>query len=418
MREALASLTLRGRAFLAAGLTALVCGVILGQTPLLQMGALVLALPLLAALLVSRSRHQLTLQRSISPTLVQAGRPATVTLELVNESRAPTGTLLLEEHVGYVLGARPRFVVDGVGRGWRRRLTYQARADVRGRHPVGPMTMRVTDPFGVVELGRTFQSQHAVTVVPRTVPLTSGRVVGAWTGTGDNRTRSFTSGSAEDVTVREYRRGDDLRRVHWRSSARSEELMVRQEEQPWQARATVVLDNRELAHRGRGAASSLEDAVSVAASVTAHLVQRGHDVRLVTAGGPDPSTSRHSRVPEANLEPLLEALAVVEPDPNSVMDAGWLREPGSGEQIIAVLGAGQSDDQPYLDRLRRHASSPIALVVDADARAHGHSAADGGGGSTAVSPQQRVRMLAAQGWRAGLVSPGDQLDRIWQEIAR
>ncbi len=56
-------------------------------------------------------------------------------------------------------------------------------------------------------------------VTPRVLPLPPVPLSGAWTGSGDNRPRAFASGSAEDVTVREYRRGDDLRRVHWRSSA-------------------------------------------------------------------------------------------------------------------------------------------------------------------------------------------------------
>lgn len=422
MPEALASLTLRGRTFLAGGLTAIVCGVVLGQSPLLMMGVLAGVLPLLAALVVSRARHQLTLERTVTPALVEAGRPATVTLALTNESRAPTGTLLLEEHVAYVLGARPRFVVDGVGRGWQRQLDYQVRADVRGRHEVGPMTMRVTDPFGMVEIGRAFHSRHAITVVPRTVPLTPVHVDGARTGSGDNRSRAFATGSAEDVTVREYRLGDDLRRVHWRTSARAEKLMVRREEQPWQARATVVLDNRALAHAGRGAASSLEEVVSVAASVTAHLVARGHDVRLVTAAGPTASTSGHQRVPAANLGPLLETLAVVEPDSRTVMDSAWLREPGSGEQVVAVLGRGRVDDQAFLDQLRRHAVAPIALVVDVDSRAPvnstGLTTAPSGTDDTSVNSRDRVRMLRAQGWRAGLVNREDPLDRTWQAVAR
>ncbi len=157
------------------------------------------------------------------------------------------------------------------------------------------MTVRVVDPFGLVELGRAFQTTVPLTVTPRTVPLPSIPLGGAWTGSGDNRPRAFATGSAEDVTVREYRRGDDLRRVHWRSSARVGELMVRREEQPWQSRATLFLDNRMRSHRGQGIASSLEAAVSVAASIAVHLSHRGFTVRLVTAVGEDPSSAWHVR---------------------------------------------------------------------------------------------------------------------------
>ena len=73
-------------------------------------------------------------------------------LSLTNEGRTPSGVLLLEDHLPYVLGTRPRFVLEGIGHGWRRHVTYQVRSDVRGRFDIGPMTVRVVDPFGLIEL--------------------------------------------------------------------------------------------------------------------------------------------------------------------------------------------------------------------------------------------------------------------------
>jgi uncharacterized protein (DUF58 family) len=230
VREALSGLTVRGRAFIAAGVTAIVCAILLGQPELTRVGVLVLSLPLITAAVIGRSRYRLALVRTVNPQLVSAGQAARVTLSLTNEGRTPSGVLLLEDHVPYVLGTRPRFVLDGIGHGWRRHVTYQVRSDVRGRFEIGPMTVRVSDPFGFIELGRAFHTTVPLTVTPRTVALPHIPLGGAWTGSGDNRPRAFATGSAEDVTVREYRRGDDLRRVHWRSSARVGELMVRREE--------------------------------------------------------------------------------------------------------------------------------------------------------------------------------------------
>ena len=262
MREALAGLTVRGRAFVAAGVTAIVCAIVLGQEELTRVGVLVLALPLIAAAVIARNRYRLALVRTVTPQLVAAGQPARVSLSLTNEGRTPSGVLLLEDRVPYVLGTRPRFVLEGIGEGWRRHVSYQVRSDVRGRFEIGPMSVRVSDPFGLIELGRAFHTTVPLTVTPRTVPLPNIPLGGAWTGSGDNRPRAFATGGAEDVMVREYRRGDDLRRVHWRSSAHVGELMVRREEQPWQSRATLFLDNRLRSHRGQGIASSLEAAAS------------------------------------------------------------------------------------------------------------------------------------------------------------
>ncbi|WP_435747854.1 DUF58 domain-containing protein [Nocardioides sp. SYSU DS0663] len=405
MREALGGLTVRGRAFLAAGVTAVVCALTLGQPALIRVGVLLLALPLVTAALLSRTRYRLSLVRTVSPQVVPAGQPARVELELGNQGRTPSGVLLLEEQVPYVLGSRPRFVLDGVRHGWRREVSYSVRSDVRGRFELGPMSVRTSDPFGLVELGRAFQTTVPLTVTPRVVALPTIPLGGSHSGSGDNRPRSFATGSAEDVTVREYRRGDDLRRVHWRSSARTGELMVRREEQPWQARATVVLDNRSRAHRGHGASSSLEAAVSAAASVALHLVGRGFAVRLVTAAGVAGGSGWHDREGEVGAGPLLEALAVLPPVRERLLDGSWLTEQGQGGVTVAVLGAVDPGDVPVLRRMRHHAGAALAVALDVDGWT-------GGRGDGAVS----APLLGQHGWRAASLGPRDRLDTVWREL--
>ncbi len=404
MREALSALTLRGRAFLAAGITAVACAVVMGQDQLVRVGALVAVLPLLAAALIGRSRYRLALVRTVNPQLVSAGSPATVTLALSNEGRKPSGLLMLEDHVPYVLGTRHRFVLEGIGHGWRRQVTYQVRSDVRGRFEIGPMTVRVSDPFGLVELGRSFRTTIPLTVTPRTTPLPHIPLGGAWTGSGDNRPRAFATGSAEDVTVREYRRGDDLRRVHWRSSARVGELMVRREEQPWQSRATLFVDNRAGAHRGRGVASSLETAVSAAASIAVHLSRRGFTVRLVTADGEDPASAWHYRDAELNTGPLLEALAVVEPAARKRLDVGWLTDPTHGGLLVAVTGSIDDSDLLVFTRMLHHSTAALAVALDVDSWL-----GEGSRGSAAG-------VLGSHGWRAANLGPRDRLDTVWQDL--
>ena len=406
MREALSGLTVRGRAFLAAGITAIVCAVALDQSALTRVGVLAVVLPLLTAWIVGRNRYRLALVRTVTPQLVAAGQPARVTLALSNEGRGPNGVLLLEDHVPYVLGTRPRFVLEGIGQGWRESVSYQVRSDVRGRFEIGPMSVRVSDPFGLVELGRTFRTTVPLIVTPRTVLLPQIPLGGAWTGSGDNRPRAFAIGSAEDVTVREYRRGDDLRRVHWRSSARFGELMVRREEQPWQSRATLFLDNRVQSHRGQGIASSLEAAVSAAASVAVHLTHRGFAVRLVTATGEDPSSAWHVRAADLNAAPLLEALAVIQAVHQPRLDTGWLTEASHGGLTVAVFGGVEPGDLPMLRRMQHQAGSALAIAVDVDAWVGAKTE------STAIT------RLGQQGWRAVSLGPRDRLDAVWQELGR
>ncbi len=408
MRTGLSGLTVRGRAFVAAGISATLCAILLGQPALTRVGLLVVALPLVAAFVIGRARYRFSLTRTINPQLVEAGQPARVELQLVNEGRAPTGVLLLEEHLPYVLGNRPRFVLEGIAHGWRRHVAYQVRSDVRGRFEVGPMTVRVNDPFGLVELGRSFTTTVPLIVTPRTVQLPLIPLNGALSGSGDNRPRAFASGSAEDVTVREYRQGDDLRRVHWRSSARIGELMVRREEQPWQSRATVFIDNRLIAHRGHGVASSLEAAVSAAASIALHLSQRGFTVRLVTARGEDPGTAWHDRSLTMNTGPLLESLAVLETAHQPTIETSWLAEAGRSGLTVAILGSIIEQDHPVLRRMQMHAGSALAVALNVDRWASPGSSAT----------HREVGWLAGQGWRAVSLSPQDRLSAVWQELGR
>ena len=414
MREALAAMTTRGRAFVAAGITALVCAMVLGQEDLLRVGALLVALPLVTVFFVGRSRYRLGLVRSVSPSQVSAGKEARVQLDLTNDGRMPTGLLLLEDQVPYVLGTRPRFVVDRMATGRKRKVGYVVRSDVRGKYTIGPLAVRVSDPFGLVELNRTFSSTTSLTVVPRVVPLPPIPLSGAWTGSGDNRPRAFASGSAEDVTVREYRQGDDLRRVHWRSSARVGDLMVRREEQPWQSRATLFLDNRQLSHRGRGAASSLEHAVSVAASIAVHLVQRGFTLRLVTASGEEQGGSWHERGHEKagaarDIAPLLESLAVVAHAERPDLDTRWLQDPGHSGLLVAVVGGVADHDKAAFSRMRHTAATAMAVALDVDAWG-----ALGRGRVERDAPG--AVWLRARGWQAVGASPSTPLGAVWQEL--
>ena len=90
----------------------------------------------------------------------------------------------------------------------------------------------------------------------------------------------------DDALVREYRQGDDVRRIHWRSTARWGDLMVRREEQAWDPSASIVLDSRASAHAGRGMHNSLEWAISAAASIGIHFLDDGFGIEIYEADGP------------------------------------------------------------------------------------------------------------------------------------
>jgi hypothetical protein len=414
INEALHGFTLRGRSFVAAGLTAVLCGVVLGERDLTRIGVLVALLPVVAALWVARSGNRLGLARTLGAAQVEVGQRAVVHLELTNVGPT-TGVLLIEEQIPWALGSRPRFVIDSMRPGWQRHIDYPVQAEVRGRYEIGPMRVRVGDPFGLVELHRTFTKTAHLVVIPTTEPLPAIPLLGAWTGSGDNRPRPFASGSAADVTVRDYRVGDDLRRVHWRSTAKVGALMVRREEQPWQSRCTLFLDNRARVHRGQGPHSSLERAVTAAASIAVHLTTQGFQVRLVSALGEEIEHGWHDGDVSASARPLLERLAVLPTVQVPDLYTGWVDESVTSGMCVAVVGALDDHDRDFLAGLHHRGSASFAVALDVDSWAARTPDA-----SFTRRPGQLppAAWLRQRGWKAAELTRGGSLQTAWQELGR
>lgn len=412
MRAALSGLTTRGRCLLAAGVAAALCGVALGERDLLRVAIFLIALPLVAAAVVARTRFRLSCTRDLTPSRVPAGQPATARLQLENVSFLPTGLLLLEDEVPYTLGGRPRFTVDRIGPGQHRTVHYPIRSDARGRYRIGPLRLRLADPFGLVELTRSFTAVDTLTVVPAVQPLPAVRLGGAWESGGESVSRSVAIRGDDDAATREYNTGDDLRKVHWRSTARVGKLMVRREERPWQARATVLLDTRGDAHRGEGPGSSFEWAVSATASIGSHAGRRGYSLRMLTdsgqvAGGADLSDEGV----------LLDQLAEVQPSRTRGLDAvaGMLRGIEGLGTLFVVAGILAPDEAAKLASTRSPSEVSVAVLLDAN-------------GWLGLSPRAQAdsdaafeasaEVLQRAGWRVLRARHSDRLPVLWPTVGQ
>src|SRR5258707_2831878 len=284
MRTLLLTLTTRGRSFMAAGIAAMLCGLLIPEPDLLRIGVLLVLVPLLSALGAGRARYRLSCARRVIPSRVPVGQPAEMTIRLTNVSRLRTGLLLAEDTLPYALGSKPRFVLDGIGGGNTREFHYQVRSDARGKYVIGPLRVRIADAFGLVEINRAFASTSTLTVTPKVVPLARPPASGNWLGGADGRTSIAATGD-DDAAPRAYQTGDALRRVHWRSTARYGELMVRREEQHWRNTATLFIDTRRQAHP---TTASFELAITAAASIGVHMAGEGFEAQLVTDAGEIP----------------------------------------------------------------------------------------------------------------------------------
>lgn len=345
-------LTVRGRSLLAGGVATAVCALVLDERDLLSVGLFVCLLPVVSLLVAVRTRRSVQVTRSLQPERVSVGSAAEVALDL---SGGPIlGAVRLADTVPDAAGpdpaTPPRFTVHRIGsRGAR--VTYPLRPPLRGAHGIGPLAGRAVGALGLAEFSREMIGADRLLVVPQVVGLTGApRALGS--GEGVPGAAAQQGQGSPDVMVRTYRQGDELRRVHWRSTARHDELMVRLEERPWHAGVTVLLDRRDSAHRGHGPGASLEFAVTLAASIGAHLRGRGEPVQLTTEDGVPVTT-------EDGLDPLLDALAVLRPVAQPDL-SGPPTAPG--RDVVAVLGAVSAEDAGRL--AARHPGGGYAILLD------------------------------------------------------
>jgi uncharacterized protein (DUF58 family) len=415
MLRSLSGLTTRGRCLLAAGVAAAVCAVVLNERDLLRVAVFVVALPLVVAVFIAGSRVRIGASRRMLPDRVSAGSSSEVELALWRNGKLPAGEVLLEDGVPYALGSRPRFVVERLPHGRVVALRYPIQPTLRGIQQVGPLRATLTDPFGLCEFDRELIGHTRLVVVPRVVALWD-LPSGAGIGAGDDGSVRLHAGQGEtDVIVRHYRQGDDLRKVHWRSTARRDEIMVRVEERPWRGGTTVLLDHRAAAHHGTGPAASLEWAISFAASVSLHVRKAGHRVRLVSEHGKlladAPGYGGEGSNNTAD-NVILDALAALQPAHQRDLTIG--HDPAAGQELIAILGTVSNEAVNELARFRPRGIRSLAVLLDTPAFAAGVTAPE----KRAAATEESAALLRGAGWGVVIADPATPMPQVWAELCR
>lgn len=397
-------LTERGRYLLVAAAVLWAASRLFGVPELTMAAVAVLALVVLAVAYTALSSAKLTASRSVHPPRLFFDTRGGVEVRLRNVGRLPTATLQVEDTAPPVITEGSRFVLSPLGAGSSVTMRYTLVGRHRGRFTLGPLEVKLRDPFGIAARAHRFGLGDTVTVYPPVWRLPSGLPLGGMSGAGgEGKPRPLASGD-ELANVREYVRGDDLRKVHWRSTAHRGKLMVRQDEAPQNPRATVVLDTQVGSHHGSGPASSFELAVSAAASATYHLSERGYNAVLLT--GPVASPPR-----SLPWELVLDQLAVVQPDPAADLGALW-RQISSGVAesglLVAVVSVPDAAMLRAMVRAGRGFSSRLAVLVDTTTfRRTGRATTDVAATADA---------LRAAGWRVTVAGRGDRLDERWREL--
>jgi uncharacterized protein (DUF58 family) len=331
-------------------------GRILGIPELFALAVVAISLIVGAVVYVHYVHWSVDAQREVRPPQVHAGGNARVELSVRNRDsrRSP----VLSARDPFDDGRRwARFHIAPLRSGERVRAAYRLPTAERGIFPLGPLTIGLTDPFGLATHSRQVAAEARLLVYPRIDlihPLAQARGADP---TGSTGHPSLASGGEDFYALRPYQTGDDLRQVHWPSSARSDELMIRQEEIPWQGRISVLADLRGPQH----SPASLELALSAVASVIHASSRAGREVRLVTSDGLDTGFgSGHTQ-----LTLILGRLAAAKPGARDSIGLGLsaLDRGGTTGGVVVVTTDGAADDD--LSNMRRLAGKfgSVAIVV-------------------------------------------------------
>ncbi|MDH3425498.1 MAG: DUF58 domain-containing protein [Acidimicrobiia bacterium] len=277
----------RGWGAVGAAVALAILWIFFGERELLAAAVLLMTGLVVGVLLVRMASPQVQVSRRVAPEQVHEGDRAIVEIELAAPS---TLRNIIVEDTVHGLGSA-RFAAGKVGAGAPLRARYEVLCRPRGVYAIGPAVVSSGDPLGLAEAGGNAGGEDRLVVFPAVEELIGAPAVrGQDPSVQASRPTQAPHGGEDFFTLREYQIGDDLRRVHWPSSAKRDEIMIRQLEVPWQSRALILLDRR----RGVYAGEVFEHAVKGAASMLRHLHRGGFSPELWT-GEHDGRSMTHSR---------------------------------------------------------------------------------------------------------------------------
>lgn len=293
-------LTRAGWGIALAGAVALVGGWLFGLPELLIVGLALVVLLAGATASTLLTSLRLEVVRSLHPDRVHAGQASRVDVLVRNRGRRRTPVLTLRDGVSGTAGAE--LLLAPLEPSGRIRASYRLPTRKRGVITVGPLEVELGDPFGLTRASVIAAPASTLVVYPAIDEITAASRSDGMDPQGW-RTPGLQTGGDEFHSLRPYVIGDDLRRVHWPSTARRDELTVRQDERHQQGRTTVLLDVRRPVHTE----ATFERAVSATASLLVAADRRGDEIRLVTTDGTDSGYGAG----HAALAAMLEYLAAV-----------------------------------------------------------------------------------------------------------
>lgn len=354
-------LTGRGKGFVLGGIVSFAAAHLLSTSAFDYVTSLLIGLLACGWLFVTLQRPRIEVSRIFDPEMLAPDQEATVQLNVDASSLIfGVANVWRDSLPGGIMGsAHGKMDVrhrERVRRN-RSRFSYKIVGLRRGNHFVGPLEIRLQDPFGLFARRLVDDDTESIVVLPERVDLpriafpTRNRE-------GSRLAMPQRAGLGEDdVIARDYLPGDPMHRMHWKATAHQGELMVRQEEQHQFPSVAIVLDVSERHYgsrrrpTGEAAYSPIfEWAISTAASITTHFALQGFSVTVLSSSG-----GLHRSLGDStdSIDDVMSDLAVLEPSEAPPCD---LRaDIPRGAMVIAILGRVKADSArswAELDRSR------------------------------------------------------------------
>lgn len=378
-----------------------------------------------ALLSAHHRRPRLAVRRTFSASRITALLPVGVTLEVANLSERTIAPATWRDSWSWksdsVWGSG-RFAGESDSRSMPplrarstrslsvARLQHELVPPRRGEFLMGPMVVRVEDPFGLAWASVAVGEGSTVTATPEVVPLVDLGLAFAETDGAARQVHSRALGGDHELTTRDYRVGDPMRRVHWRASAHHGELMVRQEEQRSSAEAGIVIDTRLEGYPDVPAVRRQEDcesglfewAVSFTASLAVYLREAGLLVHILETAEPQLAPGLQG----AELLDGLAGISLANGSPTGVrLSVPGARDGLAGGTVFAVAPAADDVALQAMAAQRSGFSLAVAFVLS-----------DDGMPVTDARAEAAAAVLRRAGWLCVVVDPSMTVDEAWLQV--
>ncbi|MEM8926004.1 MAG: DUF58 domain-containing protein [Actinomycetota bacterium] len=344
--------TRAGVGLLIVTIAGVVAGRVLGLLELFILAAMGAATLIIAAVYTATVRLDLGVSRTATPARLRVGTPARIDLGLRNQARRSTPLIHAHDSVQDSRGAA--LMLAAIRPGRDAHIAYRLPTQRRGALRVGPLDLTLGDPMGLTKAKLRAAEVTTLMVHPHLIDLQPLAAIAGRDPTAEQQPRrSLATAGDEFFALRPYVVGDELKRVNWRASARSDELVVRQEERPKTGRVTVVLDRRHEVYDSEG----FERAVSAALSALHSGFRGGDALRFLTSSGPSVTDIRS----RGDLDAVDEQLALITTTESASLIRTLEEQTKSGRSGTLVVVTGHLTD--HVETVVNRARRTFGLVI-------------------------------------------------------